>query len=179
MSLIENNVFSKGTSSSYFKDKRFIGAPKAPMFNRLSVSTGPYDYSIGINASLNPGIMFRHYLTQERAFEIDLGTRWNGISLTGLYEACISTGSVGPGLILNSGIGPRLGFFNGNDYRDYLGRNLSNHTYSMIGLVAMIGLEYYFPKIPFSIGVDYRPFFDFNKNGDSFLDGAVFLTYDF
>lgn len=165
-----------GVSGKNTKEKKNF-RNKNRMFLKSESAVGPYSNAIGINASLNSGITYKHFIADEKAFEVDLGTRWRGISVTGLYNNCIAAGSVGPGLIWNFGLGPRLGFYNGNYYRDYLGRNLQNHAYSWIGIVGNIGFEYFFAKMPFTVGLDYRPYFDLKGSGNSFLDVAISVRY--
>src|ERR1035437_5091643 len=172
-------VFSVGILDKNTNEKKHF-KNKNRMFLNSTPAVGPYSNAIGINASLNSGITYKHFIADEKAFEVDLGTRWRGISVTGIFEMCIAAGSVGPGLIWNFGLGPRLGFYNGKNYMDYLGRNRENRTYSSIGMVGNIGFENFFPKMPFTVGLDYRPYYDLNgKNDNSFLDAVISLRYAF
>ena len=47
------------------------------------------------------------------------------------------------------------------------------------GICAIIGLEYKIKWVPFTIGVDAFPFFEFYHKGPEFLDFAVELRYVF
>jgi len=179
LNVLALNVFSMDLVHKKTKRKNILDA-KTFMFQRISHTDGPYDNAIGINASLNSGITYKHFIADDKAFEIDLGSRWKGGSVTGILEMCIAAGSVGPGLIWNFGLGPRFGFYNGKNYMDYLGVNREDRTYSLIGFVGTIGFEYFFEKIPFTVGLDYRPYFDLKGQGDeSFSDGALTIRYVF
>jgi hypothetical protein len=171
-------VLSNGISDLNSIEKN-NGFKKNSPVRKSRSSVGSYNLAIGICGSLNAGLSVKHYILEERAIEIVLATRWRGISLTALYEACISSGDKGPGFIWNFGIGPRFGFYNGEYFRDYLGKSREFHKYSMIGVVGTFGFEYYFKKAPISAGLEYRPFFDLKGDGDSILDGAVSLRYVF
>ncbi len=149
------------------------------MFKTRRSIEGPYHFGVGVCGSLNPGLTVKGFIAEESAVELVVGTRWKGVSITPLYEICIATGAKGPGFFWNFGGGPRFGFYNGSNYRDYLGLNRENRTYSMIGIVGTLGFEYYFSKIPFTIGLDYRPFFDLKSQDDSILDGVLSIRYAF
>ena len=140
---------------------------------------GPYNTGIGVSASLNPGISFKHFYKEDKAFEILVGTRWKGISVTGLYLIGIGNAGEKIGTIWNFGGGPRLGFYDGESHRDYLGTVKEPHPYSMIGLVGSFGIEYYLTKAPISLAFDFRPYYDLKGDDDSMLDAAITLRFVF
>jgi len=149
------------------------------VFKNRSSELFPYNSAVGICGGLNSGLTFKHFLNDENAFEIILGTRWKGISVTGFYEICIRSEERNVGLMWNFGGGLRLGFYNGKYYQDFSGGSREYRSYSIIGIAGTIGFEYYFENSPLSIGLDYRPFFDLKGQDESILDAAVSLRYFF
>ena len=120
-----------------------------------------YNTGIGVYGGLNSGVSVKHFINDQSAFEVVAGTRWKGLFAAGLYEACV-LGDYSMHLMWNFGIGPRAGLYNGANYKDYLGKSLPSQEHYVIGIMGSYGLEYRFSHIPFSIALDYRPFFDFN-----------------
>lgn len=88
------------------------------------------------------------------------------------------------------GLGAHIGFYNEGYYgykcdRDgYYDKDGDWHRgeckdrYTTVGIDGILGLEYQFNEIPFSIGLDIKPYFDFVGRGDHFGDGAFSIRYN-
>lgn len=139
----------------------------------------PYRTGIGLCAGLTYGLSVKHFIMEENAIEVIVGSRWGGISLTGLYKFCIDNSTKKMSLLIDFGGGPRFGFYNGKNYSDYNGLNRDDSGYPIVGFVGDFGIEYFFKKLPFTIAFEYRPFFDLAGKGDTEVDGVVSLHYVF
>ena len=160
-----------------FKSTNELFARNGKAQTRFNTSDS-YKTGIGLYGGLNSGITFKHHITDGIAFEVMVGSRWKGLNITGLYEACVFA-DYSKELVWNFGIGPRIGFYNGKNSKDYLGQNRPDKTYSLIGFVGSYGIEYCFKKIPITLSLDYRPFYDMKGDADSMIDGAFTLRYTF
>ncbi len=114
------------------------------------------DNAIGLRGGLGTGVTFQHYLSEERAVELMLHTRWRGLVLTGLYEVHKPFSDV-EGLKWYYGGGAHLGFWS------YYGRGPNRYgdnwaeTRAIAGADGIIGMEYFFNEIPFQVSLDWKP----------------------
>jgi hypothetical protein len=76
------------------------------------------------------------------------------------------------------GAGGHVGTFKGG-----YGRNPDGSYYTenfvTVGIDGILGLEYHFNEIPFTLGVDVKPYIDIISPGFGNWDGAVTLRYAF
>lgn len=145
---------------------------------KASEGGSAYTTGIGFRGGWTSGITVKHFIGSTAAVEGILGSRYRGFSLTGLYELHKSSAFKVPDLTWEYGIGGRMGFYN-NDY--YYHHN-HNHYYDddrvmTLGVVGILGLEYMFHEIPFTVSLDIMPYFDFIGRGDDFIDGSISVRY--
>ncbi|RZS97803.1 SH3 domain-containing protein [Cecembia calidifontis] len=158
--------------------------------NSRSYSGSGYTTAIGLRGGFTSGISFKHFTNPNGAIELVLGSRWHGLSLSGMYQ-WHKPGAFGvPELSWVYGLGARIGFYDGYYYyyhpkrgrcRDpwdpRCDRYYYNRNFTAVGLLGIGGLEYQFREIPISISLDLIPHFYFNHRGRSFMDGSVSVRY--
>lgn len=140
-----------------------------------------YKTGVGLRAGWSNGLTVKHFMKQGVAIEGILTTRWRGFLVTGLFE---KHGR----LKVNElqwfvGLGGHIGFWN-EGWR----KGSKNHpwfdndkdTYTAIGLDAIIGLEYAFKEIPFSLSLDWKPVINLS-GGNGFWgdEAAISIRYTF
>ena len=160
---------------------------KESKLNPKSNGDGNYTTAIGLRGGFTSGVTLKHFIKDNAALEIILGTRWHGLSITGLYELHKGNAFDVPQLTWEYGIGARIGFYRGRAYYNYRNCNNPNdprcnpyyydRSITAIGLVGIGGLEYHFNEIPFTISLDLMPYFYFNHWGGGFLDGSMSVRY--
>jgi hypothetical protein len=134
-----------------------------------------YRTSLGLRAGLPYGLTVKHFLNKYNALEGMLASSWGGFVITGLYENEHWTGEY-PGLNWFWGFGGHVGFWD-------LGRNPNvnaNYTGAVIGVDAILGLEYTFDEIPLNLSLDLLP--TINLIGDTGwggINGALSIRYVF
>lgn len=158
-----------------------------------SSSGGSVDYNTGIGVRFGgweTGLTVKHFMKDGAAIEGILSSGWNyrGTRITGLYEWQKSISGVN-GLYWFIGVGAHLGLYSerywyAGDCKDgmyeYKGKwYRCDGTRAVIGIDGIIGLEYRFPQIPFTIGVDLKPSIDLFGWGQHFGDGAFTVRYVF
>ena len=124
-------------------------------------SAGPlaaqdYHTGLGIRGGLSNGISLKHFYTTDIAVEGILTTRWNGFRITGLAEWHIPVFDT-DGMNFFYGGGVHIGIW--DTERDYFGDPVSGNSL-FLGIDGIIGLEYAFPGIPLSLGLDWKPGFE-------------------
>jgi hypothetical protein len=150
--------------------------------NSLSISEGggSYKTGIGLRGGWVSGLTLKHFVSSNVAVEGIIGSRWRGFNLTGLYELHKRNALGISRLSWEYGIGGRLGFYDGKYYRTWKDNKYYNdRQYTVVSIVALLGLEYHFNEIPFTLGADIMPYFDLVGRGDGFIDGSVSLRYTF
>jgi hypothetical protein len=149
-----------------------------------------YTTALGLRGGFTSGISFKHFINPKGALEIVLGSRWHGLSISGMYQFHKS-GALGlPELSWLYGLGARIGFYDEHYYYQGYRRNncqdprnprcypyYSNRNFTAVGLLGIGGLEYQFKEIPITISLDVIPYFYFNKWGGSFMDGSISVRY--
>lgn len=148
-----------------------------------------YKTGIGLRGGYEGGLTIKHFIREDRALEGILSRGWGygGFRITGLYEIHKPFPGAN-GLDWFFGIGGHVGFYN-DRYYDYDCDNGGYYDndgdwrkckdrYTTIGIDGILGLEYQFNEIPFSIGVDIKPYFDLVGRGDHFGDGAFSIRYN-
>lgn len=134
----------------------------------IFVQAQEYTTGIGIRGGFSNGLTVKHFISDDRAVEGILATRWNGFYITGLYEIHKNAFNTA-GLYWYYGIGGHLGAINGNNSRFDDGKN---HT--LIGIDGVLGIEYSFDELPISLGVDWKPMFDLIGDSDIVFDNGAF-----
>lgn len=184
---VSSYALAEGISNSFFN-----GANSSSLlYNPHSLAASSYTTSIGIRfGGYESGLSIKHFIKKGVAIEGIISTGWlyHGTRITGLYEVHKAINGA-PGLSFFYGGGAHVGFYNrsywyngkcdggryeykGNWY-DCDGNRLT------IGIDGILGLEYNFAEIPFTIGLDIKPSVDLFGRGSHFGDGAFTVRYRF
>lgn len=125
-------------------------------------------YQAGFRLGATSGFTGRAISNNEWAFEGILGFRSGGVQVYGLLERRKQL--VFPRtdrFSLYYGAGAHIGFVGWHKYYAYEYYDRHNHwdRYSnygfAFGIDGVAGLEYAFQKVPITLGVDFKPFFEF------------------
>lgn len=130
-----------------------------------TISAQNYKTGVGARVGFFNGLTVKNFISNNNALEGLLNFRWDGVIVTGLYEwqyPVVNT----PGLDYYAGVGGHIGFFN-DDSHHHAGGS------SIIGVDLIIGLEYTFREAPISLGLDYKPAFNFNSDKQFWGDGLA------
>lgn len=159
--------------------------------NNSGRSDVSYNTGIGIRfGGWESGLTVKHFIKSNAAIEGILSSGWyyRGTRITGLYEVQKSI-SGAPGLYWFYGVGGHVGFYSERywykgDCKDgryeYQGRWYNcDGTRATIGIDGIIGLEYHFNEIPFTIGLDLKPSIGLIGWGGRFGDSAFTVRYAF
>jgi hypothetical protein len=136
-----------------------------------------YKTGIGLRGGFESGLTIKHFTSQRSAYEFLLSSRWRGFNITGLYEMHYQAFST-ERLKWFIGFGGHIGFWNGDYTHDYWGTQ--GRSYTVVGLDGILGLEYSFTEVPFSLSLDWKPAFNFIGYSGIWADGgALSIRYIF
>jgi hypothetical protein len=145
-------------------------------------SNSVYTNSIGLRAGTELGVTFKHFYKPTWAFEGTVTTSYRALVATALFEKHYELFYT-PGFNLFFGGGAHFGSWGDVAYYHhhyYNGEDYYYKTYEpapSAGVDGIFGLEYKFPKTPFTIGADVKPYFDVFYPGDSWAEAAVSFRY--
>ena len=145
----------------------------------LFAQSNTYKTGIGLRGGFTSGLSIKHFVKSNAAIEGVIGTRYHGLSITGLYEWHSPNALAAPRLSWEYGFGLRAGFYNGRYYREHNNYYYADKDYTVVSLVGILGLEYHFKEVPISLGFDVLPYFDLNSRGDDYFDGSLAIRYTF
>jgi hypothetical protein len=123
-----------------------------------------YDTGIGAKIGMTPGITAKHFFTTNGALEGILTYRWEGVNLTGLAEFHIPVFDT-EGFCFYYGGGLHIGVWDSGKAVD---KASTGHKMNM-GIDGILGLEYAFSDVPFSLGLDWKP------NWNIFTDSRIII----
>jgi len=138
-----------------------------------------YGTALGLRFGPRYGLTLKHFFKAPWAVEGILSTRgWNngrnGRGLGGFNLAVLAEwhGALPntTGFAWYAGLGGHIGSWYG---RGVWGRNYDERYYTVIGVDAILGLEYTFPSAPFNISIDWKPEFDLNGYSRFWGDGIA------
>ena len=137
----------------------------------FSLPAQEYKTSLGLSAGVPYGLTVKHFTSSTNAIEGILASRWQGFVVTALFENEHWTGGF-PNLNWFWGVGAHLGFWDNNPYVDTNG--------SVVGIDAILGLEYTFDEIPLNLSLDLLPSVNiFGATGWGGINGAISIRYVF
>lgn len=111
-SLLSENPSRSGNSSQSSSGNRNSSSQSRSGSSR-SYSGSGHTTALGLRGGFTSGISFKHFTNPNRAIELVLGSRWHGLSLSGMYQ-WHKAGAFGlPGLSWVYGLGARIGFYDG------------------------------------------------------------------
>lgn len=147
-----------------------------------------YRQQIGLRGGVSSGISYKLFKSELKAMEGIISYRDRGIQLTALIETYRPVYLKHTDRVyFFSGMGAHIGYAQWYTdrilddpifRRNYLGEHFS----PVLGLDAIMGFEYRFLRIPFVIGLDYKPYFElFGPNFFSLnlLDFGITIKYSF
>ncbi len=188
-------VSAKNLSEEPVQQKKNVASQQQNKNNSFSANyagaANGYTTAIGIRGGYTSGLSLKHFIKNEAALELILGSRWRGFSITGLYEIHKGGAFDVPELSWVYGIGARVGFYDGRYYFNNRNRNNcndpndpdcfayydENRPIVAFGIVGIGGLEYQFTDIPFTISVDIMPNIYLNYWSGNFIDGSMSIRY--
>ncbi len=141
-----------------------------------------YKNGIGIRGGNNSGITFKHFIKETAAIEAIVNPYQHGLNLTLLYEKHAYAFKTKE-FRWFYGLGGHVGVYNGyyygtrfynNQYDPYYNYN---RNYVTLGIDGIIGLEYKITEIPFTIGIDFKPYVDILYFSENYLDAALSVRY--
>lgn len=150
-----------------------------------------YKTGIGLRGGWISGLTVKHFIQEGKALELLLsnGYRYRGWQITGLFEIhkpAFAKDDV-EGLFWLYGLGAHFG--GGARWEHYHPGNGNGnwgyyhvHQYVSVGIDFIFGMEYKIKDIPFTVGVDVKPFFEFVRDYDApfgFWDSALSIRYVF
>lgn len=134
-----------------------------------------YNTGIGLRGGLSNGVTLKQFIGNRVALEGILTTRWQGFSITGLYEIHDQAFEVDR-LNWYYGVGAHIGFWNG----DNVNWSDQSTNYTVIGVDGIIGIEYNFLELPINLSADWKPAFNLIGYSGFWADGgAISIRYIF
>lgn len=181
--------YEKGVSLRNDTETIFSGKTNKPSLNSLEADFG-YTTSVGLRGGFTSGISLKHFISSNAALEAIAGTRWYGLSFTGLYELHKGNAFDVPELTWVYGGGARIGFYDSRYFHNYSYSNCNDpynpkcnpyyyksSVITAFGLVGIGGLEYKFNEVPFTVSLDLMPNFYFNYFGRGLIDASASVRY--
>jgi hypothetical protein len=147
------------------------------LFLVFSINAQDYKTSLGIRVGYPYGISIKHFLNEKNAVEGILAIRDGGFVATALYENEHWTGQY-PGLNWYWGLGAHVGFWDPGANRFINKANFAGE--GVIGVDAILGLEYTFDEIPLNLSADVFPCVNLiNTTGWGGLNWGISARYVF
>ncbi len=129
-----------------------------------SMHAQDYHTGIGVKIGMAPGISAKHFITTGGALEGIATFRWEGANLAALAEFHLPVFDT-EGMYFYYGGGFHIGVWDSGKAKDHppTGHKLN------LGLDGIVGLEYAFPDVPLSMGLDWKP------NWNIFTDSRLII----
>lgn len=141
------------------------------LFFATSLSCGAFSQNYireaGVRGGLTSGLTYRHYLNDNLAYEALLSFRNGGLQMTILRQIReVTLTEYADNLYFTYGFGAHAGFFYTNKY-SFLWYNdfyYTDRKFSpVLGVDGYAGIEYRLTSFPLTLGLDYKPFFEFSS----------------
>jgi len=149
----------------------------------------PYVSGIGVRIGTESGLSIKQFVNHNTAFEgiLSRDKNYNATRITVLHEIQTKFKNCKQ-LSWFYGFGAHASFYRpsynsatiSGGYYDVIGRwhNLDYRVnYTSTGFDGVIGLEFQFAKLPFTLGLDTKLYIDFVSLNRSFLNGGFTLKY--
>ncbi len=153
--------------------------------------TSTYKTGIGLRGgSYTSGLTFKTFIKDDAAIEGILSVPYfrNSFLITVLYEKHATAFNT-EGFKWFYGLGGHIGSYHYRHYYSYYNCNkkkcirineYDNHNrFVSIGIDGILGLEYKIQEIPFTLGVDIKPYIDIVRPGLGYFDSAFSVRYVF
>lgn len=158
-----------------------------------------YERSAGLRFGGSSGVTFKQFFTEEQSMEVLLSGRRNGLQLTGIYQFNRPLEiTLEENLFAYYGIGAHVGYEEFNERIVTLTPpappvgppfppgnadiEFRNQTNFVMGIDAVLGIEYRFLGVPLTAGFDLKPYFSFigmRYTRTRFWDASLSLKYVF
>jgi hypothetical protein len=145
----------------------------AGIINTAKAQSQLYRTAIGLNAGYNYGITLKHYLNAKNMVEGIVNFNY-GTGITILYEFNNRHPFDIDEFDWYYGVGGHVKFINGRRANAFYS-DLNAHV--VLGIDAIIGLEYTFKDIPVNLGINLKPELNFTTDNVFWFDGALTLRY--
>ncbi|WKK74990.1 hypothetical protein QYS49_25585 [Marivirga salinae] len=147
------------------------------LMGSTSIFAQDYKTAIGVRGGFPTAITVKHFISKTDALEGLVSGYRGGFEFTGLYQKHANAFDV-PYLNWYYGAGAHIGVFDEtivrpNYYFDGRGRGFT------VGVDGILGLEYTLTEIPFVIGIDMKPTFDFAPEPGLWFGGGVSFRFYF
>ena len=126
---------------------------------------------LGVRIGLSTGITYEYHVDPFRAYKGLVSFREGGVQLTGMIQSCRPLYvNITDKLYYYAGLGAHIGFTRFQPRRSFLANPFRfNYAYGhfapLIGLDAMLGIEYRPERLPLIFALDAKPFFElFGQN---------------
>ncbi len=157
--------------------KKFILISLIFVASSFALNAQDYRTAIGFRGGTSQGLSVKHFISYENAIEGIVCTRWRGLMIIGLYEIVNPAFNV-YGLNWYYGGGAHIGFWNDTYYNLPWANDDHYGNYAVLGVDAIIGIEYTFIDVPINISVDWKPAMNFFGYTGLWGDaGAVTVRY--
>ena len=142
-------------------------------FVSISVYSQDYENAIGLKFGWGVGVDAKHYLSLNSAVETSLMFQPSGMILSANYEYHLPAFDE-EGLYWFMGGGLYLGYWGTKNPWE----NIEEPTF-VAGISAIGGIEYNFPKNPFSLSVDLQPRYNLANINRFWATGGIAFRYTF
>lgn len=163
-------------NSTFMNKLKIVILAVFSFFSLLTTEVEAQDYktALGLRGGPGYGVTIKHFVSPAGALEGIVSPRWNGVVLTALYEKH-AVAFDAKRLKYYGGGGAHVGLWN---YRENRNSNnpwvndYDNHT--VVGVDLVLGIEYTFGFIPFTIGVDWKPMLNLINDGSIWFNDVAF-----
>ncbi|XOV92744.1 MAG: hypothetical protein ACFHWX_21380 [Bacteroidota bacterium] len=155
----------------------------------LACPAQKYSQSAGLRMGKTAGLTYKKFLAEEKSVELMMSGRNEGFQVITMFvnhlpmEVAFSEFFYG-----YYGLGGHVGFERFKDLRKVLTSidppnfEYEDQTYFIMGVDAVIGIEYRWLSIPMTVGFDLKPYFNYigmRYTDAHFWDAAITLKYVF
>ena len=145
------------------------------MMSTLAVTAqNDYGFGIGVRGGFENGLTVKAATGEASALEGIFALRWNSFQATALWQRANDLSSSG-NLNLFYGAGGHVGAY-GTEYRFYPEDQADDQIIN-VGLDAIVGLEYTFDAIPFSVALDAKPAIDLIYPSPVYMGAGLSVRY--
>lgn len=138
----------------------------------------PIEYKVGLGLKLGTPVALsvKYMAAKHHAVELLAGgwLRAGGATLLYVYHIYMRNA---PSLRWYFGAGAHCAYAAANSYNPYSDRFVKNNIYA--GLDGVLGLEYVFPRAPFSIALDALPTVNFTERVSLWWNAGIAFRYTF
>jgi len=140
----------------------------------LALSAQGYTTGVGVRAGFLSGVSVKHFMSRPDALEGVVLMHNRGVMIAGLYQRHTNAFDA-PGLFWYYGAGAHLGFYE-RRWSPWFDDD-ERGSFSTLGAMGVVGLEYKIEEIPVTIGVDITPAFNLIGHTGLWMGSSLTLRY--